>query len=72
MARRAAQIHQPSFGQDEDAVPVGERVLVHLRLDVDLRHALCLIQPVDLNLVVEVADVADDGLVLHLLHVLEA
>ena len=34
-------------------------------------HALGVVQAVHLDLVVEVADVADDGLVLHLRHVLE-
>ena len=37
-----------------------------------LSSARELIEAVDLDLVVEVADVADDGLVLHLCHVLEA
>ena len=38
---------------------------------LSLLHALGGVEAVDLDLVVEVADVADDGLVLHLLHVLE-
>ena len=41
---------------------VGEGVLVHLRLDVELLHALGVVQPAHLDFVVEVADVADDGL----------
>ena len=36
-----------------------------------IRRLRSLVELVDLDLVVEVADVADDGLVLHLLHVLE-
>ncbi len=71
MARRAAEVHQAAFGQHEDAVAVGEGVHVHLRLDVGPLHAFVFVQPVDLDLVVEVADVADDRLVLHVLHVLE-
>ena len=52
-------------------LPLGEGVFVHLRLDGELLHALGGVQAVHLNLVVEVADVADDGLVFHLRHVLE-
>ena len=48
-----------------------EGVLVHLRFDVRALDAFGGVQAVDLNLVIEVADVADDRLILHLLHVLE-
>src|ERR1019366_624026 len=43
---------------------------VHLRLDVGLA-GFRGVQPVHLNLVIEVADIADDGLVFHFPHVLE-
>ena len=74
MARRAAQVHQPSLRKHKNAVRRfvalgGEVVLIHLRLDVDLLHARGLIQLV--HLVIEVADVAHDGLILHRLHVLQ-
>ena len=36
-----------------------------------LLHALGAVQPVHLDLVIEVADVADNRLVLHLLHVFQ-
>ena len=39
MAGGAAQVHQAAFGQNEDAVAVGEGVHVHLRLDVGLAGA---------------------------------
>ena len=71
MPRRAAQVHQPPFGQHEDPVPVGELVEIHLRFDVQLVHALLFVQPIHLDLVVEVPDVAHNRLVLHLLHVFE-
>src|SRR5205814_3886203 len=45
--------------------------LVHLRLDVRPLDVFARIERLDLNLVVEVADVADDRLVFHPLHVLE-
>ena len=48
----------------------GEGPLVDLRLDLCLRDAGHLRQAGHVDLVVEVADVGDDRLVLHLLHVL--
>src|SRR6185437_3782083 len=72
VAGGAAQVDQAAFGQQEDRIAVGEDVLVHLRLDVDVLHAREGDQRIDLDLVVEVADVADDGLVLHRAQVLDA
>ena len=51
--------------------PLGEGEHVVLRLDVGALDARGLVQAVHLDLVVEMADVADDRLVLHPLHVLE-
>ena len=67
---RVAQVEQPALGQHDDRVPVREHPLVDLRLDVDPRDAGQLGQAGHVDLVVEVADVADDRLVLHLRHVL--
>jgi hypothetical protein len=64
VARRATQVHQAAFGEHEDGVAVGEGVHVHLRLDVGFLDVLRIIQRIDLDLIIEVADVADDGLVL--------
>jgi len=64
------EVYQATFREHVDAVPAGKGVLVHLRLDVELGDAFGGVQPVHLDLVVEMADVADDGLVLHLRHVL--
>src|SRR5712691_3287504 len=70
MARCAAEIHEPAFGENQDGMTIGENPLVVLRLDVDPANAFDLPQPGYVDLVVEMADVADDGLVLHLRHVL--
>merc|ERR1712087_251339 len=67
----AAEVEQPPGRQDDDAVAVWEDVAVHLRLDVLHLDAFELLQVVHLDLVIEVADVADDGIVLHLLHMLQ-
>src|SRR5947209_7996800 len=67
----ATEIDEAAFGEQEYLVAIGERVLVHLRLDVGALHAGGGVEEVDLYLVVEVTDVADDGLTLHVLHVVE-
>jgi hypothetical protein len=63
MAGGVAEVHEAAFGEEDDALAVGELDLVDLRLDV---VPLVVLQRRDLDLVVEVADVADDGAVLHL------
>ena len=68
MAGGAAEIHQPSLGQHDQPLAVGEEDLVDLRLDV---LPFVIAQAADLNLAVEMADVADDGPVLHRPHVVE-
>ena len=72
MTGGAAQVDQPAFGQDGDALPVGIDHLVHLGLDVHLFEGLVLKDAGHFDLRVEMADVADDGLVLHAVHVLPA
>ena len=69
MAGGATQVHQAAFGQQDDLVAVGQGDVINLRLDVLPRVVL---EGGDIDLVVEVAYVADDGLVLHLHQVLIA
>src|SRR6266404_2533725 len=71
MAGGAAEVHEPSFGQQEYFVAVRKGVLIYLRLDVRALHVLGVVERVDLNLIIEVADVGDDGLIFHPLHVIE-
>merc|ERR1712216_514145 len=49
-------------------MPVREDKPVHLRLDVVNLNAFELLQRLHLDLIVEVANVTDDGVVLHFLH----
>jgi hypothetical protein len=67
VSRAAAEVHEATLGQHDDPLAVGEDDVIDLRLDL---VPLVLVQRGDVDLVVEVADVADDGLVLHGLHVL--
>lgn len=66
VAGGAAKVEKTSLGEDDDAVSLLEDELVNLGLDV---HALGdLHEAVHVDLVVEVTDVADDSVVLHLAH----
>src|SRR5574343_1933926 len=63
VASGAAEVHQAALGQQDDAVAGGQGDVVDLRLDLFPRVAF---DRRDVDLGVEVADVADDGVVLHL------
>ena len=67
MARGIAQIHQAAFRQQDDALLVGEFDFIHLRLHIIPLHVP---QPSHLNFGIEMADVADNGAVLHGAHVI--
>ena len=71
MACRATQVHQAAFCQQEDRVACRECVLVNLRFDVGVLDVRIVHQLVDLDFVVEMADVANDGLVFHLGHMFD-
>ena len=64
VAHGAAQVDQTTLSQEDDVLAVLESEPVHLGLDVGLQLGV-LLQPLDLDLAVEVTDVADDGVVLH-------
>ena len=70
VARSATQVHKTTLGQNEDRVAIGEGVFINLRLDSRF-HSVRGLQACHLDLVVEVADVADDSLVAHTLHMLQ-
>ena len=71
MAGGATKVHEASAREHDDALAVGEDEVVHLGLDLLLGDAVGRVgEPCHLNLRIEVPDVAEDGFVLHLLHVL--
>ena len=72
VAGGAAEVHEAAAREQRDALAVREDELIDLRLDVLFLDLLVVLEPGDLDLAVEVADVAEDGLVLHRLHVLAA
>ena len=64
MTHGTAKVDQAALSQQDQVLTVGKCKPVHLRLDVGLLLAV-LLQPLDLDLTVKVADVADNGVVLH-------
>ena len=62
VAGGAAEVHEAAFGKHVDAAVAGDVVAIILGLDVDAGDALFVVQLVDLDFVVEVTDVGDDGL----------
>src|SRR5438270_8204798 len=71
VAGGASQVDEAAFRQHENTVAIGERVHVHLWLNVGALYIGLLVEPVHLDLVIEVTDVANDSLVFHVTHVLE-
>merc|ERR1719401_910763 len=71
VASGATQVHQPARSKNYNSMSIREDEAVHLRLDVFHFDAREVLQVLHGNLVVEVADVAHDGVVLHLLHVFQ-
>src|SRR3954447_16716034 len=69
VAGGVAEVEQPALGQHQDRMAVCEEPLVDLRLDVVTTYAGKLCEAGHVDLVVEVADVADDRALLHPLHV---
>src|ERR1700761_3271551 len=69
MASRASQVDQTAFSEQDDVSAVGHQESIHLRLDGDLVLRV-LLQPPNINLNVEVTNVADDGILTHLFKVL--
>ena len=65
MPRRATEVHQPALRQEDQPLAVREFHFVHLRLDIAPGEVA---QRVHLDLIVEMADIADDRAVLHGAH----
>ena len=68
MAGGIAEIYQAALGEKDDAVAFREVHQIDLRLHIG---PLEILQALDLNFVVEMADIADDRHVLHAAHVID-
>ncbi len=67
VAGAATEVHQPAFGQQNDALTIREDHMVNLRLDF---FPSAFFERNHVNFIVKVTDVANDGLVFHRRHVL--
>merc|ERR1712176_919422 len=68
MASGTSQVQETSRGQHDDTAAVRENKPIDLRLNVFDFDALCTLESSHIDFVVEVANVTNDCIVLHLLH----
>ena len=71
VAGGVAQVQQATFGEDDDGGAVGQDELVDLWFDLHPLDVIAVQQGVHVDFVVEVADVAEHGVVFHLQHLFE-
>ena len=71
MASGAAQVHQSARCQHNHTVAIREDKAIHLWFDVLDLDAREVLQVLHCDLIVEVSNVAHNGVVLHLLHVIQ-
>src|ERR1039457_2014646 len=67
MAGAATEVHQPSLGQKNDPLAVRKDYMINLWLYL---LPLILLQGGNLDLIVKVTDVADDGMIFHFQHMI--
>ena len=65
----ASEVEESSVGKEDDSVSVGELVAVNLSLDGLVLDFGPFLETSGVDFVIEVSDVSDDGVVLHLAHV---
>jgi len=69
MSGSAAEVEETSSGEDDDGVSIWELVAVDLWLDFQMLNAGPGGEASHVDFVIEMADVSNDGVVLHLAHV---
>jgi len=70
VASSATKVEETTLGKDDDTVTGGEDEAVNLGLDVDTLDAGVSKETSHVNLVIEVTDVTNDSVVLHLSHLI--
>ena len=68
----AAEIDQAAFREQIDGMSTWKRVFIDLRLDIFAHNTRIIAQLIDLNFIVKMPDIAHNGLVEHIFHVLDA
>ena len=71
MACGTSQVYQPTVCQQNDTVTVREIIAVYLWLDIDTFDTRIMFQCIYLDFIVKMADVANNGLIFHLFHVID-
>jgi hypothetical protein len=66
----ATQVKEAALGEEDNSVTVGELVAINLVLDIQALDAGVAIESLKVNFVVEVTDVSNNSVVLHLGHML--
>src|SRR4029077_9324580 len=61
-----AEIDEATFREQENLLALGKRILIHLRFDIGPLDAGKTVELVNLDFVVEMADITYDRLILHL------
>jgi hypothetical protein len=67
VASGTSQVQETTHGKDDDAMAIGEHKAIHLGLDVD--NSAHGSDTTNVNLVIEVTNVSNNGVVLHTSHV---
>ncbi len=70
MTGSAAQIDQAPFGEHDYAFAGFQIPFIYLGLDIDFAYPWCSFQIRHVNFIIKMPDIADNGLVFHLLKVL--
>jgi len=71
VAGSTTKVNKTAFGEEDDRSAVREAVQVDLGLNVGLNNAREFLESVDIDFVIEMADVADDGILSHAFHVVD-
>jgi len=69
MTSGTTQIEETALSKNDDSVTIGEFITINLLFDVEGLNSGVIVETVHVNFIIEVTDVTDDGVVLHLCHV---
>jgi len=69
MTSGASKIEKSSFGEDDDTVTIWEFVSVNLWLNLGMLDSWVFLKSIHIDFVIEMTNVSNDGVVLHLSHI---
>ena len=68
MAGGASEVKETTLSKDEDTVSIGELPAIELRLNILLLDTRVVLETLHVDLIIEVTDVTNNSIVLHLSH----